>query len=149
MKPNDPNRRDLLVEQWWVGCGVMVFWAVVVMVLCQTCSGREVKISWVENSPDQFVTGYKLWRDGVVIADVQGPPATIEANDGDQIRISAYNGWSESLQSAPLIIGPVKGTVPTKRVTLQQSKDLTTWENLSEFDIDASQEAKFFRMKIE
>ena len=37
-KPEDEGRRNLLIEQWWVGFGVMIFWAVVIMILAKTCS---------------------------------------------------------------------------------------------------------------
>jgi len=36
-----------LAERWWVGCGLMLFWAVMVMVIAHGCArGGEVTIAW-------------------------------------------------------------------------------------------------------
>ena len=38
MNPDDPGRRNLIIEQWWCGLGVMLFWAVLIMLLAKSCS---------------------------------------------------------------------------------------------------------------
>jgi hypothetical protein len=39
MKPDDDNgKRTLIIEQWWVGFGLLLFWGGVIMLYCAKCS---------------------------------------------------------------------------------------------------------------
>jgi hypothetical protein len=59
MKP-DPDKRTVLIEQWWIGCGVMLFWAVIIMGLTRGCArGAEVKLAWNPN-PETDIAGYEV-----------------------------------------------------------------------------------------
>ena len=38
MKPDNHGKRDLIIEQWWVGLGAMLFWSVFIMLVTKCCS---------------------------------------------------------------------------------------------------------------
>ena len=38
MKPDNNGKRALIIEQWWVGIAVLLFWAAVIMFLTTKCS---------------------------------------------------------------------------------------------------------------
>lgn len=36
------GRRRIIAEQWWVGIALLVFWGVMVLVMCRSCQGGDI-----------------------------------------------------------------------------------------------------------
>jgi hypothetical protein len=103
---------------------------------------------WNANPASEQVEGYRLYRLGspnVLLATVPTPSATVDAPVGALIAVSAYNTAGESALSEPVLI-PLP--LPKVKITIQQSDDLTNWEDVQTIEVP-KQNAQFFRIKIE
>jgi anti-anti-sigma factor len=40
-----PAKRETIIEQWWPGLGLLLFWATVIMFFCSRCHGAQANLS--------------------------------------------------------------------------------------------------------
>jgi hypothetical protein len=152
MKPDNNGKRELIVEQWWVGFAVLLFWAAVILVSFFGCAhAAEIKLVWNEPASGPAVTHYNIYRvhpePRVQIGVTEMTHAYIDANDGDQLVVTAANLEGESRDSTRWIVR-LPFPDPVVRVTVQTSHDLKAWAEYQSFDIRES-DGRFFRLRIE
>jgi hypothetical protein len=152
MKPDHNGKRELIIEQWWVGFAVLLFWAFVILAMFFGCAhAAEIKLVWNEPASGPAVTHYNIYRvhpePRVQVGVSETTHAYIDANDGDQLVVTAANLEGESRDSTRWIVR-LPFPDPVVRVTVQTSHDLKAWAEYQSFDIRES-DAKFFRLRIE
>jgi len=147
---NDPNdKKSAITEQWWAGIVALIALAAVVLILLTpTCQGREVTVRWRANPVSEEVVGYRVWRGDTVLADVATTSATVEAETGDVLTLTAYSMFKESPKSIPYLVPPPTPPDKVVRVSVETSHDMKAWATLIQFDLDRER-ASFFRLKIE
>jgi hypothetical protein len=152
MKPDQNGKRELIIEQWWVGLAVLVFWAIIILASFFGCAhAAEIKLVWGEPAGGWAVTHYNIYRvhpePRVQVGVSETTHAYVEASDGDQLVVTAANLDGESKDSTRWIVR-LPFPDPVVRVTVQTSHDLKAWAEYQSFDIRES-DAKFFRLRIE
>jgi hypothetical protein len=152
MKPDHNGKRELIVEQWWVGFAVLLFWAFVILAMFFGCAhAAEIKLVWNEPASGPAITEYRIYRvhpePRVQIGVTEMTHAYVEANDGDQLVVTAANMEGESRDSTRWIVR-LPFPDPVVRVTVQTSHDMRAWAEYQSFDIRES-DGRFFRLRIE
>jgi hypothetical protein len=152
MKPDNNGKRALIIEQWWVGIAVLVFWAVIILVSFLGCArAAEIKLVWDMPASGWAITEYRIYRvhpePRVQIGVSETTHAYIEASDGDQLVVTAANLEGESKDSVRWIVR-LPFPDPVVRVTVQTSHDMRAWAEYQSFDIRES-DGRFFRLRIE
>jgi len=164
MKPDDHGKRQAIVEQWWIGATLLVFWAIVIVGSFYGCSAKAAElpppvqtiyVSWTQPPPPEFlgeeVLQWKIYRTfplpRVQIAVTDTPFTWITVTDGEKFVVTSVTASSESRDSVEWTARlPIPD--PVVRATLQTSRDMKTWEDHQVFEFRKSN-AEFFRIKIE
>jgi len=134
-----PDKNRIVVEQWWVGLGLLLFWAVVIMFTFFACSakGGQLRLAW--DAPTGQVTQWRVFRGLDECAIVTTNSATIEvpSDTPSTISVRAENEVGIS-QPATILVIPIE---------VQESDNLKDWRHVRVIYREFEQR-KFFRIKI-
>ena len=163
MKTN-PDKRTVLIEQWWIGCGLMIFWAIVIIGIFLGCArGAEVKLAWNAN-PENDIAGYIL----LYGTEAGLPTKTIETGNVTRLTVDGVEPGKtyyfsliarntsgqtslpsdEIFYTVPLPPPPLPAKPTGLRITLQSSADNRAWDDRLVLYAQ-KEEGEFFRVKTE
>lgn len=113
--------------------------AILLALLTPALTAREVRVVWDAAPAGENVKGWRIWRGIEILGTATTPAATVVANTGDSLTVSAFNESAESLQSAPVIVPPIM-------IWIQKSTDLVTWQNVVQ--VPYEERRQFIRLQL-
>lgn len=106
----------------------------IILCFCSCAAAGQFSVAW-DAHPDATVREFRIYRiDGparVLLASPAASPATITANPGDIIAVSAFNGAESGLSAFVTI--PAAPVPPTglRVVEIQTSSNLKDWQTIA------------------
>lgn len=124
MKPLDEYDDTPPPPPWWQGPVVTLVFVFILILFCEKCHAREVRVSWDNPPAEEQVVGWRVWKGTTLIHASNTPTAILTlTNEETTITLTSINAVGESPHSAPL-------TIPLPDAIIQRSKDLTLWTTL-------------------
>lgn len=143
MKPEPPDDKEALLEQWLGGvlaiAATILFFGILIWIAFSRIDAAECKIVW-DNPPDQ-VSKWRVHLGLVVLTEVTTPAATLILPDAPcEIAVIAVNAYG-------LISEPA--TLKLAFYTDQEGNDMLAWINLRSYHREFIAGRRFNRIKIE
>jgi hypothetical protein len=121
------------------------------IVILTRCNGAEVRLAWDAAPAAENVASWKVYRmegaNRTLLTTVTTPAATVTAEPGQVIGVTAFNGFES--QPVTLTLPSAPGAPTGLRVVeIQTSANLKDWKPLAYVPLEDGDPAKFIRAAI-
>jgi hypothetical protein len=114
------GKRQAITEQWWLGLGLLLFWAAVIMSVSRCCGAEAaVIVGWNQN-PESGIT-YRVWRGLALLGETTETKLEVRlpTDQPSTLTVQAVSpAGITSQHSLPLVVAPA---------VVHSSPDLRVW----------------------